>query len=95
MLECTSALLMPAIVLVQISPAKQARPFHEPSGPREQGFVARYSETFGFIRYSMAFFTNQYSTELGFIMVLMSSRLTWCSEYRSIVELKTRPVQQP
>ena len=35
---------------MQVGPARQARAYAEPSGPREKGFVARFQDTFGFIR---------------------------------------------
>ena len=35
---------------LQVGPARQARAYVEPSGPKEQGFVARFQDTFGFIR---------------------------------------------
>lgn len=35
---------------MQVSPARQARGGPEPVGPREQGFVAKFQDTYGFIR---------------------------------------------
>ena len=38
----------------QIGPARQARSYPEPSGPRERGFVERFKEHYGFIRWTLA-----------------------------------------
>lgn len=43
-------LMLCLMAAVQISPARQTRAYPEPTGPREQGFVERYKDTFGFIR---------------------------------------------
>ena len=39
---------------LQIGPARQARSYPEPSGPRERGFVERFKEHYGFIRCILA-----------------------------------------
>ena len=39
---------------LQISPARQARSYPEPSGPRKRGFVERFREHYGFIRWILA-----------------------------------------
>ena len=39
---------------LQIGPARQARSYPEPSGHRERGFVERFKEHYGFIRWALA-----------------------------------------
>lgn len=48
--------LLALIVLarLQVGPARQARFYPEPSGPRGRGFVERFKEHYGFIRRVLA-----------------------------------------
>ena len=57
LVACTGSqglLSLIALVHLQIGPARQTRSYPEPSGPREHGFVERFKEHYGFIRWTLA-----------------------------------------